>query len=188
MRIGYARVSTLDQSVALQRDALTAAGCARILEDRLSGCTRQRPGLDAALGCLSSGDTLVVWRLDRLGRSLTDLIDLVSRVQAAGCGFQSLTESIDTTSAGGQLVFHVFGAIAEFERKLIGERTRAGLAAAKARGVRLGGRPKLTIEQISEAHARIAKGDNVVAIATRYGVGRSTLYRALRTVRPDGPL
>ena len=134
MQIGYARVSTGDQNLDLQRDALQKAGCDRILEDRASGAKAPRPGLDAALDYVRRGDTLVVWRLDRLGRSLKDLIQLVGELDERGIGLRSLHESIDTTSSSGKLVFHIFGALAEFERNLIRERTRAGLQAARARG------------------------------------------------------
>ena len=141
MLIGYARVSTDDQNLALQKDALLGAGCERVLEDHESGAKAARPGLQAALEYAREGDTLTVWRLDRLGRSLRDLIDLVNRLEARGIALKSLQESIDTTTSSGKLVFHVFGALAEFERNLIRERTKAGLAAARARG-RQGGRPK----------------------------------------------
>src|SRR6266508_2032977 len=141
MQIGYARVSTGEQTLDLQRDALTAAGCDRICTDTASGARAERPGLTEALDHLRAGDTLVVWRLDRLGRSLRHLIETITALEQRGIGFKSLTESIDTTSSGGKLIFHIFGALAEFERELIRERTRAGLAAARARG-RLGGRPK----------------------------------------------
>src|SRR5512135_3247749 len=135
MLVGYARVSTTDQTLALQRDALTRAGCSRIFEDTASGARTDRSGLDLALSFLRDReDTLVVWRLDRLGRSLRHLIDTVGALQERGIGFRSLQEQIDTTTSGGRLVLHVFGALAEFERDLIRERTQAGLAAARARG------------------------------------------------------
>src|ERR671916_896229 len=139
MRTGYARVSTDDQTLNLQLDALKAAGCAQIFTDRVSGAKAERPGLANALGHLRDGDTLVVWRLDRLGRSLPHLIETVTALADRGVGFKSLTESIDTTNTGGRLIFHIFGALAEFERDLIRERTQAGLKAARARG-RKGGR------------------------------------------------
>jgi DNA invertase Pin-like site-specific DNA recombinase len=141
MLIGYARISTIDQTLALQQDALSAAGCQEIYTDTVSGSVTERPGLTNALSHVRSGDTLVVWRLDRLGRSLPHLIETVSQLQQQGVGFRSLQEQIDTTTSGGKLIFHVFGALAEFERDLIRERTHAGLAAARARG-RLFGRPK----------------------------------------------
>lgn len=180
MRIGYVRVSTTDQSTALQVDALNATRCDRIFEDKLSGAASCRPGLKAALDTMTAGDTLVVWRLDRLGRSLSDLIELVAGLQARGCDFLSLTEAIDTRSAGGKLVFHIFGAIAEFERRLIAERTRAGLEAARSRGIRLGRKPKLTAAQIREASRLIRSGESVESIAEQFGVGRSTLYRCIK--------
>jgi len=144
MLIGYARVSTDDQNLALQRDALSAAGCERVFEDQgISGTTRVRLGLDSALTALASGDVLVVWKLDRLGRSLLHLIDTLAALGERGVGFRSLSEAIDTGSAGGRLVFHLMGALAEFERSLIVERTTAGLKAARERrrGARPDGRP-----------------------------------------------
>ena len=141
MKIGYARVSTQDQNLDLQWDALKQAGCEKIIEDTASGGRRDRIGLERVREQLRPGDVLVVWRLDRLGRSLRHLIDLMAELETEKVGFQSLQESIDTTTPGGKLVFHIFGALAEFERNLIRERTRAGLEAARARG-RKGGRPK----------------------------------------------
>src|SRR3954452_2352327 len=142
MLIGYARISTLDQTLALQQDALTQAGCEQLYTDTLSGSVTERPGLTQALSHLRAGDTLVVWRLDRLGRSLSHLIETVSQLQERGISFGSLQEQIDTTTTGGKLVFHFFGALAEFERGLIRERTHAGLQAARARG-RIFGRPRV---------------------------------------------
>src|SRR5579859_7251317 len=141
MLIGYARVSTQDQTLHLQQDALEKIGCAKMFTDTISGATTDRHGFDEALHYVRAGDTLVVWRLDRLGRSLKHLIEVVSDLENRGIGFKSLTESIDTTTSGGKLIFHIFGALAEFERNLIRERTQAGLIAARARG-RNGGRPK----------------------------------------------
>src|SRR4030081_3294342 len=140
MLIGYARVSTADQTLALQQDALTKAGCDQIFTDTASGAISERTGLEQALSHLRPGDTLVVWKLDRLGRSLRHLIDTVAELERRDIGFRSLQENIDTTSPGGKLIFHIFGALAEFERDLIRQRTLAGLAAARARG-RAGGRP-----------------------------------------------
>jgi DNA invertase Pin-like site-specific DNA recombinase len=140
MLIGYARVSTDEQTLHLQEDALKAAGCDRLFTDTISGSTSERPGLAEALDFIRPGDTIVVWRLDRLGRSLRHLIETITDLEKRGIGFRSLTESIDTTSPGGKLIFHIFGALAEFERDLIRQRTRAGLEAARARG-RTGGRP-----------------------------------------------
>ena len=178
MQIGYARVSTFDQDLALQRDALEAAGCGRIFADTISGAKANRPQLAAALDHLRAGDTLVVWRLDRLGRSLSELIDLMTQLNKEGIAFQSLTEQIDTTTSGGKLIFHIFGALAEFERELIRERTQAGLAAARARG-RKGGRPKLLDERkVSMAQALYDCGEHSIKdICQTLGVSRATLYR-----------
>lgn len=178
--IGYARVSTDDQTSALQLDALTLAGAAEVFEDRgVSGASRSRPGLQRALAALQRGDVLVVWRLDRLGRSLAHLIELVNDLKAKGCGFRSLTEAIDTSSAGGELVFHLFGAMAQFERALIVERTRAGLQAAKRRGVKLGRRKALSVQQVEHARQLVANGEPVSQVAKSLNVDRATLYRAL---------
>ena len=141
MLVGYARVSTHDQTLALQQDALERAGCDRIFADTASGATAERSGLEDALAFARPGDTLVVWKLDRLGRSLPHLIETIARLQERGIGFRSLTEQLDTTTSGGKLVFHIFGALAEFERDLIREHTQAGLLAARAQG-RRGGRPR----------------------------------------------
>jgi len=179
-KIGYARVSTLDQDEALQHDALTAAGCARIFTDKASGKLEHRPALDALLGQLRPGDTVVVWRLDRLGRSLRHLLETVADLEQRGVGFASLTEQIDTSTPGGKLVFHLFGALAEFEHALIRERTMAGLAAARARG-RVGGRPTVwTVEKLVTARQMHAAGQHdVAAIARVLGVSRASVYRAL---------
>ena len=142
MEIGYARISTHEQNLDLQLDALEKAGCEKVFTDRVSGAAEVRPGIDKAISFLRAGDVLVVWRLDRLGRSLKNLIELINTLDSKGIGFRSLQESIDTTTAGGKLVFHIFGALAEFERGLIRERTKAGLDAARARGKK-GGRPKV---------------------------------------------
>lgn len=181
MKIGYARVSSDDQNLALQRDALAGAGCDKVFEDQgVSGSVERRAGLDQALAAMQSGDVLVTWRLDRLGRSLPHLIDLVAGLNARGCEFQSLTESIDTTSAGGKLVFHIMGALAEFERSLIIERTKAGVAAARKRGQVLGRRRKLNEAQIAHAREAIEAGrESVASMARLLGVERSTLWRAL---------
>lgn len=182
--IGYARISTGSQDVALQRDALRAAGCERIFSDTASGSLRDRPKLTRTLEELRDGDTLVVWRLDRLGRSLRHLIDTIAELEARGVGFRSLTEGIDTTTTGGRLVFHIFAALAEFEKELIRERTRAGLAAARARG-RLGGRPPVMTEQkLAVAREMLESGDHTMAtIARTVGVSRATLYRHLESAR-----
>src|ERR671933_242256 len=141
MLVGYARVSTTDQTLDLQHDTLTKAGCTKIFADTASGAQTERKGLTDALSYVRSGDTLVVWKLDRLGRSLKDLITRITELETRKIGFKSLTEQIDTTTSGGKLIFHIFGALAEFERDIIRERTNAGLQAARARG-RHGGRPK----------------------------------------------
>jgi DNA invertase Pin-like site-specific DNA recombinase len=177
--IGYARVSTEDQNLDLQQRALTKAGCTAIFEDQASGAATDRSGLAQALERLGEGDVLVVWKLDRLGRSLSHLIEVISLVGEKGAGFKSLSENIDTTTAGGRLVFHMMGALAEFERSLIAERTRAGLEAAKARGARLGRPAVLSDEQIEDARTLIANGKSVSAVARSLNVGRSTLYRVL---------
>src|SRR3954449_11689417 len=180
MLIGYARVSTDDQNLDLQRDALTKAGCEQIFTDRVSGTKASRPGLTEALSHLRSGDTLVVWRLDRLGRSLRHLIDTITDLQERGVGFKSLTESIDTTTSGGRLVFNIFGSLAEFEREIIRERTNAGLSAARARG-RQGGRPKkLSRKQIEMLqHLAADKKHTVAEICKTLGIGRTAFYRYL---------
>ncbi len=178
MLIGYARVSTQDQNLDLQLDALDKAGCERVFTDTASGAKAARPGLDDALSHARGGDTLVVWKLDRLGRSLRHLIDTIQALSDRGIGFKSLQESIDTTTPGGKLVFHVFGALAEFERDLIKERTNAGLNAARARG-RRGGRPKaLTERQCQQAVTLLKDPTNSVAdICKTLKISRSTLYR-----------
>lgn len=177
MLIGYARVSTDDQNLNLQRDALKQAGCSRIYEDRLSGAKVARPGLTKALEVARSGDVLVVWRLDRLGRSLKDLIQMVETLGERGIELHSLTEALATTSTSGKLIFHLFGALAEFERNLIQERTQAGLTAARARG-RKGGRPKaldpskrkLALKLYNERQHTIAE------ICRIMGISKPTLY------------
>ena len=184
MRIGYARVSSQDQNPDLQLDALRAAGCKRIFVEKASGAQRERPELGAVLDYMRSGDTLVVWKLDRLARSMKQLIETVEGMEARGIGLRSLTEAIDTTTAGGKLIFHIFGALAEFERAIIRERTRAGLEAAKARG-RQGGRPpKLTPQDLAAAKAMLADTSFTVAdVARRLGVSPATLYRHLPAAR-----
>ncbi len=178
MLIGYARVSTQDQKLSLQLDALDKLGCDKVFSDTASGAKAARPGLEQALSHVRAGDTLVVWRLDRLGRSLRHLIETVQTLSERGVGLKSLKESLDTTTSGGKLVFHVFGALAEFERDLIKERTNAGLKAARARG-RNGGRPrKLSPKKLQQARALINDPSVSVAdICKTLGVSRSTLYR-----------
>src|SRR3954451_18536029 len=181
MMIGHARVSTLDQTLALQQDGLTAAGCEQLYTDTASGSVTDRPGLTQALSHLRTGDTLVVWRLDRLCRSLAHLIDTIRQLQERGIGFRSLQEQLDTTTSGGKLVFHVFGALAEFERDLIRERTHAGLAAARARG-RLFGRPKVLSPRKVEQLRTLAKEqrNTVTEICGTLGISRATYYRYVR--------
>jgi DNA invertase Pin-like site-specific DNA recombinase len=183
-KIGYARVSTLDQNLALQEDALKQAGCKRIFTEQVSGGVTDRPALREALDYARSGDTLVVWKLDRLARSMKQLIETIEMLRLRGIGFRSTTEAIDTTTAQGVLVFHMFSALAEFERALIQERTRAGLAAAKRTG-RIGGRPpKLTEDDLDVARTLLANLDITVAdIAGRVGVSPATLYRYLPAAR-----
>ena len=182
--IGYARVSTTDQKAELQIDALKAAGCDRVFTDKAPGSLANRPQLDRMLDHLRPGDVVVVWRLDRLGRSLKNLINLVENLADREVGFSSLTESIDTTTANGKLFFSIMGALAEFERELIRERTLAGLAAARARG-RMGGRPsKMTPDKIKVAREMYdSKQHTVEAIARTIGVSRKTVYRHLTAVR-----
>jgi len=182
MDIGYARVSTGEQTLDLQHDALTRAGCGKIYQETASGAKADRPVLDEVLSYLRGGDTLVVWRLDRLGRSLEHLIDVVAGLAERRIGFRSITEQIDTTTPGGKLIFHVFGALAEFERDLIRERTHAGLAAARSRG-RVGGRPKkLTDRKQLELARTLYDGGqtDVETICRTLGISRATLYRALK--------
>ena len=180
--IGYARVSTDDQNPDLQTDALAAAGCARVFVDHASGAKASRPELDRLLDHLRPGDVLTVWRLDRLGRSMKHLVDLVDDLAARGVGFRSLTENIDTTTAGGTLVFGIFAALAQFERSLIIERTNAGLRAARARG-RVGGRPRaLSPAQVAMARELWVGGRHTAQdIATTLEVSVATIYRAVRS-------
>jgi DNA invertase Pin-like site-specific DNA recombinase len=177
MLIGYARVSTDDQNLDLQRDALENAGCEQIFTDRVSGTKARRPGLETALSHLRSGDTLVVWRLDRLGRSLRHLIDTVTDLQQRGVGFKSITESIDTTTSGGRLVFNIFASLAEFEREIIKERTNAGLQAARARGRKGGRRTALTPKQLQIAQQLYDTKTPVNEICETLGISRATFYR-----------
>lgn len=183
MLIGYARVSTQDQTLNLQKDALQKIGCTRIFTDTLSGSITERPGLNEALEFLRGGDALVVWRLDRLGRSLQHLLETIAHLQQRAIGFKSLTENIDTTTPGGKLIFHVFGALAEFERDLIRERTQAGLAAARARG-KYGGRPsRLNAKQRTLLQTLYADKNNRIAdILSALHISKSTLYRSLKTL------
>ncbi len=184
MLIGYARVSTQDQKPELQLDALKGAGCERVFEEKASGAQRERPQLTAAIEYMREGDTLVVWKLDRLARSIRQLIDTVEALEARGIGMRSLTEAIDTTTSGGRLVFHIFAALAEFERSVIRERTTAGLKAARDRG-RVGGRPRsMTAEDLAVARALLANPDiTTKEVARRLSVSVSTLYKHLPAAR-----
>lgn len=186
MKVGYARVSTGEQNLEMQTNALKDAGCEKIYTDRVSGAKSDRPGLQDALEYLREGDTLVVWRLDRLGRSLNDLVEKVDQLREEGKEFQSLQESINTTSANGRFQFHIFSALAEFERNLIRERTMAGLRAARARG-KTGGRPSaLSHEDVEKAADLIGDtGWSVSRVAELFDVHRSTLYRY---VSPEGDI
>jgi DNA invertase Pin-like site-specific DNA recombinase len=186
MLIGYARISTQEQTLNLQQDALTKAGCNKIFTDTASGAKAARIGLDEALDYVRKGDTLVVWHLDRLGRSLPHLITTLTDLEERGIGFKSLTENIDTTTSGGKLIFHIFGALAEFERNLIRERTQAGLTTARARG-RKGGRPiALNNRQISIARALYTdKQHSIAEICRALKISRATLYRSIKTGKRD---
>ena len=179
--IGYARVSTLDQDPALQFDALATVGCAKVFDDRASGARTDRVGLQAALDYVRDGDVRVTWKLDRLGRSLPHLIETIAALEKRGVGFRSITEAIDTTTPGGRLVFHLFGALGQFERDLIQEHTRAGLTAAAARGRTGGRKPVVTEDKLKRAQALIAKGLTVREAATRMKVDKTALYRAMRS-------
>ncbi|MGC8488939.1 MAG: recombinase family protein [Clostridia bacterium] len=186
--LGYARVSTLEQNFTLQTDALKAVGCYRVFTDRASGALDERPELAKLIDQARPGDTVVVWRLDRLGRSLRHLIDTVNELAERQVGFRSLTESIDTTTSGGKLVFHIFGALAEFERELIRERTQAGLVAARARG-RHGGRPLvMSPDKVATARRMYeSKEFTIEAIANVLGVSRASIYRHLADAGKVGP-
>jgi DNA invertase Pin-like site-specific DNA recombinase len=181
MLVGYARISTTDQTLDLQHDALTKAGCSKIFTDTASGAKAEREGLTEALSYVRAGDSLIVWRLDRLGRSLKDLIERITELNNRRIGFKSITESIDTTTSGGKLIFHIFGALAEFERDIIRERTNAGLEAARSRGKK-GGRPRaLTPQKIQLARRLYAdKSTSVSEICKMLGISRHTLQRYVK--------
>lgn len=180
MLIGYARVSTLDQNLNLQLDALNSAGCEQIYSDSLGGTVKARPGLEETFRYLRAGDTLVVWKLDRLGRTVKGLVDLVEEMLAKGIQFRSLTDGIDTSTPAGRFFFHVLAAMAQMERELIKERTQAGLAAAKARG-RTGGRKKvMDASKLAAAKNLLEAGTPATEVAKNLGIGRATLYRAFR--------
>ena len=180
MRVGYARVSTEDQNLELQHDALSQYGCERIFEDRISSSKSERPGLKAAFDQFRPGDSLIVWRLDRLGRSIKDLIQLVEQLDEKQVGLISLQENLDTSTSGGKLIFHIFGALAEFERNLIRERTQAGLSAARARG-RKGGRPRRLNEDQQKLLLRLydERKHSIDEICRMLGVAKTTLYSYL---------
>lgn len=184
MLVGYARVSTDDQNLNLQRDALDQAGCEQIFEDHLSGAKAERPGLHQALQYARAGDTIVVWRLDRLSRSLKDLIEMVTLLESKGIGLKSLQEAIDTSSSSGKLIFHIFGALAEFERNLIRERTQAGLQAARARG-RKGGRPKSLNKDKQALAVKLydEKKHTVDQICEMMGISKPTLYKYIEAAK-----
>jgi DNA invertase Pin-like site-specific DNA recombinase len=180
MRVGYARVSSDDQKLDLQLDALRKAGCKKILEDRKSGARADRPGLIRLLEIVREGDVVIVWRLDRLGRSLRDLLDLTARFETEGVGLKSLQENIDTTSSGGRLIFQIFGALSEFERNIIRERTQAGLAAARSRG-RTGGRPKSLGPKEQRVLVRLyrAREHSIAELCRIFHISKPTLYSYL---------
>jgi DNA invertase Pin-like site-specific DNA recombinase len=181
MKIGYARVSTYEQNLDLQKDALERAGCDRIIVDKAGGAAPKRSGLDRTRDLLRAGDTLIVWRLDRLGRSLKQLIELMGELEQRQVGFRSVTEAIDTASPSGRLVFHIFGALAEFERNLIRERTKAGLEAARARGRQGGRRPKLDARQRALAVGLYRQRKHPVEeICRTLGITKPTLYAYVR--------
>lgn len=186
MKIGYARVSTQDQDLALQIDALTKEGCEKIFQEKASGAQRDRPELKAALSYMRGGDILIVWKLDRLARSMKQLIETVEDFEARGIGLKSLQDPIDTSSASGKLVFHIFAALAEFERGVIRDRTKAGLKSARERG-RIGGRPRLLSDKDLQAAKALLKDPaiTVAEVAKRLGVSLSTLYNHLPAARAE---
>ena len=180
MRYGYARISTEEQNEGLQRMALKRARCEKILVDKATGGTANRPALLRLLKMLKHGDSVTVWKLDRLGRSLRDLINIVDSFGKQGVEFRSLTEEINTATPGGKLTFHIFGAMAEFEHGLIKERTQAGVEAARSRGVKFGRKRRLTPQKVAQARKLIDQGERPTDVAESFGVGRSTLYRELQ--------
>ena len=177
MLIGYARVSTQDQNLALQYDALMHAGCQKVFEDKISGTKAERPGLSLCLEMLREGDTLVVWKLDRLGRSAKQLVNLVGELQEQGIHFKSLTDSIDTSTAAGRFFFHVMASLAEMERELMVERTRAGLEIARQSGRKGGRKPKMTDSKLGVAKTLLANGVSPRDVAKNLGISIATLYR-----------
>lgn len=186
MKIGYARVSTQEQNLDLQQDALQKVGCEKIIVDTISGKQSQRPGLEQLKLLLRKGDVVVVWRLDRLGRSLKHLIEWMNYLEAMEVGFESLQESINTTTPTGKLVFHIFGALAEFERNLILERTKAGLAAARARG-RLGGRKKTLSPEKRRMVYELYKSKQhpIKEICAMFGISKPTLYQYVKEIKGE---
>lgn len=187
IKIGYARVSTTDQTLNMQVDALKAAGCVQIYEEKVSGKQADRPELAHALKALRDGDTLVVWRLDRLGRSLPHLIEIVASVESLGASFESITEKIDTGSATGKLVFHLFSALAEFERNLISERTKEGLNAARRRGSKGGRKPVLDPKAVQQVRTLMAdRSTSPADICKQFKVSKSTLYKLVRPAEGVG--
>lgn len=187
MILGYARVSTQEQSIDLQLDALHKAGCDEVYQEKYTGKSRNRPELEFCLRTLREGDVLVVWKLDRLARSLKDLVDIINELEDKKVGFRSITESIDTTTTGGKLVFHIFGALAEFEHNLIRERTIAGLAAARARGRQGGRKPSMSKADIRKAAAML-KDPNITKkeVAAHFKISRITLNKSLAREGFDG--
>jgi len=182
MNLGYARVSTHEQTLDLQLDALKGAACDQVYTDTISGTKDARPGLDSVLAYARPGDTIVVWKLDRLGRSLKHLIEVVEDLERRGVGFRTLTENLDTTTPGGKLIFHIFGALAEFERNLIRERTLAGLTAARARGRKGGRKPIISDDRRLQLVKQLAaeKSNSVAFICQTLGISRSTFYRYIK--------
>ncbi len=181
MLIGYARVSTQDQDTSLQIDALKSAGCGEVFQEKFSGKTKDREQLSQCLRMLREGDVLIVWRLDRLGRSLRDLVEIISDLEERGIGFRSLTENIDTTSAGGRLIFHIFASLSEFERSLIRERTLAGLAASRARGRKGGRKPSMSKSDVRKAAAMLRDPQMTkTEVAKHFRVSRVTLNQSLK--------
>lgn len=184
-KIGYARVSTYEQNLDLQLDGLTKAGCFEIYQEKLSGKDKERPELQQCLRSLRPGDTLTVWRLDRLARSLSDLVNIITDLEKREVSFESLKDNIQTSSAAGKLSFHIFAAMAEFERNLLRERTHAGLAAARARGRKGGRKPSLDAKQIREIRALLRDPNvRVTEVAKRYGISRATIYKHVGSVIP----
>jgi DNA invertase Pin-like site-specific DNA recombinase len=178
MLIGYCRISTADQNLSLQKDELTKFGCSKIYEDVASGAKSARVGLEAAINFAREADTLVIWKLDRLGRSLRDLIEIVNRLEQRGVSFVCITQNIDTRTPNGKLFFHIFGALSEYERELIRERTKAGLTAARARGRKGGRKPAMNEEQIEQARAMMNNPKlKVKSIIKNLGISKATLYK-----------